>query len=119
METLEIIISLLEKKHISQKKFLSDIGLNASAMSEWKAGRNQSYFRHIDKIAAYFHVTTDFLLTGEERELVFLSDDDREMLELYQKLDAKGKVMVKAIGYDELDRLKEELAQQESGGTSK
>lgn len=44
METLETIISLLEKQHISQKKFLNDIGLNASAMSEWKAGRNQSYF---------------------------------------------------------------------------
>ncbi len=119
METLETIIGLLEKNHISQKKFLSDIGLNASAMSEWKAGRNQSYFRHIDKIAAYFHVTTDFLLTGEERKLVYLSDDDREMLELYQKLDAKGKVMVKAKGYDELDRLKEELAQQEANGVEK
>ncbi len=113
METLDIISSLLEKHHISQKKFLSDIGLNATAMSEWKAGRNKSYFRHIDKIAAYFHVTTDFLLTGQERELVYLSEDDREMLELYQKLDAKGKVMVKARAYDELDRLKAELAAQE------
>ena len=41
------------------------------------------------------------------------------MLELYQKLDAKGKVMVKAKGYDELDRLKEELAQQEANGVEK
>jgi len=119
LETLDIIIGLLEKKRISQKKFLNDIGLNATAMSEWKAGRNQSYFRHIDKIAAYFHVTTDFLLTGEERKLVYLSDDDREMLELYQKLDAKGKVMVKARGYDELDRLKEELAQREANSAEK
>ena len=45
LETLDIIIGLLEKNHISQKKFLNDIGLNATAMSEWKAGRNQSYFR--------------------------------------------------------------------------
>lgn len=62
INTLETILSLINAKGISEKQFLLDVGLNSTAMSDWKKGRNKSYLKHIDKIADYFGVSIDFLL---------------------------------------------------------
>ena len=33
----------------------------------WKRGRNKSYIKHIQKIADYFNVSTDYLLCMDDR----------------------------------------------------
>jgi len=62
MNTVERIVNLLKEKGIQQKDFVKNIGLNSSALSDWKSGQNHSYKMHIDKIADYFNVSTDYLL---------------------------------------------------------
>jgi len=60
--TIERILNLLKTKGIKDKDFVSAIGIYSSALSEWKSGKSVSYKKHIDKIADYLGVSSDYLL---------------------------------------------------------
>lgn len=62
MNTIGRILNLIRDKGITEKQFIKEIGLNSSAVSDWKSGQSQSYKKHADKISAYFNVSTDYLL---------------------------------------------------------
>lgn len=66
MDTLDVILSLIRKKGITEQKFLADLGFNRTLLSDWKSGKSKSYQRHIARIADYFGVSADYLLRGEE-----------------------------------------------------
>lgn len=66
MNTVEIIVHLIEKRGITEKKFLSDLDFNRTLLSDWKSGKSKSYTKYLQKIADYFNVSTDYLLTGKE-----------------------------------------------------
>lgn len=63
---IERILKLLEEKGISAYKFTSDLKLSSGAVSDWKKGRSKPGADAIIKIADYFGVTTDYLLTGKK-----------------------------------------------------
>lgn len=53
------------------------LGLGKTAFTGWKNGDNASYKKHIDKIAEFFGVSTDYLLGVEHLEkAVTVTDDD-------------------------------------------
>lgn len=60
--TLHRILSLLNQNSIEQQEFAQKIGLRKQTITEWKSGKTKSYLKHIDKIADYFLVSTDYLL---------------------------------------------------------
>lgn len=62
MSTLDKILELIEKNNIEQQQFTSAIGIRKQSVSEWKNGTTKTYMKHIDKIANYFNVSTDYLL---------------------------------------------------------
>lgn len=66
MDTLYKILTLIWKNGISEADFCEAIGINKSAVTDWKKGKTKSYVKHIDKIANYFGVTTDYLLGNSE-----------------------------------------------------
>lgn len=39
-----------------------EIGIPAKKISQWNVGYTKSYTKYIQKIASYFHVSTDYLL---------------------------------------------------------
>ena len=65
MSTLDKILALIKEKGITQNAFLMDMGLDKSTISDWKRGSNQSYKKHIERIADYFNVSVDYLLGRE------------------------------------------------------
>lgn len=64
--SLTRILGLLKQKGIKDKDLIDGIGLNKSAISDWKSGRSKSYKRHIDKIADYLDISTEYLLGRSE-----------------------------------------------------
>ena len=60
------ILDLIAKKGITREQFATDIGVAKNAISEWKSGRIRPNIDVVVKIARYFGVSTDYLLTGEE-----------------------------------------------------
>ena len=59
---LRNILKELDNKKVSATQFQKDLGLYASAVSEWKSGASKSYEKHLAKIADYFCVSVDYLL---------------------------------------------------------
>ena len=63
------IHALCEKEGIKDGTLCSNIGIRRSFLSELKAGRTKSLSAEVlSKIAAYFNVSVDYLLTGEQKE---------------------------------------------------
>lgn len=63
------IHALCEKEGIKDGTLCSNIGIHRSFLSELKAGRTKSLSAEVlSKIAAYFNVSVDYLLTGEQKE---------------------------------------------------
>ncbi len=97
MNTLDKILHLLKSRQIEQQEFAKAIGVGKHVISEWKNGKTKSYLKHIDKIADFFEVSTDYLL-GQEKtapaEQSF-TKDELEFLHLIETLteDEKQKVI--------------------------
>jgi len=63
------IHALCEKHGIKDGTLCSNIGIRRSFLSELKAGRTKSLSaENLSKIANYFDVSVDYLLTGEQKE---------------------------------------------------
>ena len=72
----------MKQKDIKDQVLIKAIGLNTSAMSDWKSGRSKSYIRHIDKIAEYLGVSVDYLLGR--------TDDPLPKIQIQDTIMAKG-----------------------------
>lgn len=63
------IHALCEKEGIKDGTLCANIGIRRSFLSELKAGRTKSLSAEVlSKIAAYFNVSVDSLLTGVQKE---------------------------------------------------
>nr|DAG20025.1 MAG TPA: repressor protein [Caudoviricetes sp.] len=63
------IHALCEKEGIKDGTLCANIGIRRSFLSELKAGRTKSLSTEVlSKIAAYFNVSVDYLLTGDQKE---------------------------------------------------
>ena len=69
MSTIDIICDLLEKQNKSQKDLADYLGIGKNRITDWKAGRIQSYTKYLPQIAEYFGVTIDYLLGNSPREV--------------------------------------------------
>lgn len=59
----DILRELLEERNISQKKLAEDLNISASAIGNYVRNNREPDFETLKKIARYFHVSIDFLLS--------------------------------------------------------
>lgn len=64
----EIFEKLLELKGVRTSDVCSATGIAQSTFSDWKSGRSKPKREKVEKIANYFGVTVDYLMTGKESE---------------------------------------------------
>ena len=67
LSTLEKINELLKQQHKKQKDLTDYLGLTKNTFTNWKLGTSESYKKHINKIAEFFNVSTDYLLGVENK----------------------------------------------------
>lgn len=72
----DVFISLCEKKGISPNKALTDCGVSRTSTAKWREGATPRGVT-LQKLADYFDVTTDYLLTGEEAKKAPTSEGER------------------------------------------
>lgn len=70
----EIFLKLLEERGVSAYKVGKATGIAGSTFTDWKTGRSAPKQDKLQKIADYFGVTLDYLMTGEEQNSPY-SDD--------------------------------------------
>lgn len=111
MTITERIFSEIQQKHINQKEFARQIGVNEKTFSSWKVKNTLPAADKISIISDLLGVSTDYLLTGKEKSPPAeqtakeqLAPDEQELIENYRKLSErdKGKVSGKAEALAEI-----------------
>lgn len=64
----DIFEQLLQKYNVTPYKVAKEAGVTQTALSNWKSGKSTPTTKTLQKIADYFNVTIDYLMTGEEKE---------------------------------------------------
>jgi repressor LexA len=64
MEFIEIVLNLIKQKGISKNKMLTDLGLSKNSIVDWNNRGTIPNGETLSKIAAYFNISTDYLLNG-------------------------------------------------------
>lgn len=98
----EIFARLLEIKKVKAADVCRATGLPSSLFSEWKKGKSNPKVDKLQKIADYFGVTVEYLMTGqepEEKKPVITPKDERDIAK-------------------DLDRIMEKLSLGEDGPAS-
>ena len=90
MQFSERFKQLCKERHITQKKALADMGFHRNAAQRWGDGSPST--EAVVKIAAYFEVTTDFLLDNvDNKKTPTVSGErnyeDERILEALDKAD--------------------------------
>ena len=78
----EIFEQLLQRNGISAYRVAKEAGVTQTALSNWKNGRNMPSAPTLQKIADYFGVSIDYLMTGketEEKESKLKPKDERDI----------------------------------------
>jgi transcriptional regulator with XRE-family HTH domain len=99
LDTLHIISQLLSQQCKTQKDLTDYLGIQKTAYTQWKLGKNNSYLKHISKIAEYLDVSADYLL-GTEQKNNPLSDLDNELN--IKRMAMTEEEKVKMLEYAEL-----------------
>ena len=78
----EIFEQLLQKLNVTPYKISKETGVTQTTLSNWKNGKSTPSTANMQKIADYFNVSIDYLMTGEENEggeKYYLNEETAEM----------------------------------------
>ena len=77
----EIFSKLLQEHGITPYKVSKETGVSQSTLSDWKRGVSTPKQDKLQKIADYFGVTLEYLMTGEEKEAdrYYINEETAEM----------------------------------------
>lgn len=84
------IALLCDKKQTNVTALCKEVGISRSLFTELKSGRTKTIsFEKAKKIADYFGVTVDYLITGEEKEKTppvgeILTEGEQMLVELFR-----------------------------------
>lgn len=97
MTVNERVSSVLKSKKATQRDLATEIGVSTSTLNNWlKLGRDIPA-QYIVPICEFLKVSSWYLLTGDEIEKApapGISENGREMLELYEKLPEREQILL-------------------------
>lgn len=108
MDVIDRIFELAKSKNLNGVAIGKMLGLQKSPLTDWKNKKASPTMPQIETLCEIFKVSADYLLFGIEspaNRTVPLNNDEQEMLNLYSKLDSRGRHRLHTIAYEELDRI--------------
>ena len=95
----KIFQELLEKNGVTAYKVGKDTKIASSTFTDWKKGRSEPKQDKLKRIADYFGVSVEYLMTGEEKKKAArpkepYTKEDLELLALIKNLNEKQKNLI-------------------------
>ena len=91
MTLYDRIEALRKNQHISQGKLEKELGFSNGSISKWKSSTPTP--ERLQKLAGYFNVSVEYLLTGEEnveKETYYLNDETAKAAqEIFENKDLR------------------------------
>lgn len=81
----EIFEQLLQKYGVSSYKVAKETGVTQSTLSDWKRGRSTPKSENMKKLADYFGVSIDYLMTGKDdsiKEPKLNAKDEKDIMNI-------------------------------------
>ena len=89
MTLYERIETLRNSKGISQGKLEKELGFSNGSYSKWK--NSMPTPDRLQKVAEYFNVSVDYLMTGEEKQGYYLNEETAKLAqEMYEDEDMRS-----------------------------
>jgi len=85
----EIFEKLRLDRNVSLYQIGKDLGINPSLFSNWKAGRYSPKQDKLQKLADYFGVSLEYLMTGQEPEYYVNAETAEMAQELFENKDLR------------------------------
>lgn len=79
---------LLQKRGVTPYKVAKEAGVTQTALSNWKTGKSQPTLKTLQKIANYFGVSVDYLMTGKDSSQEDSSLTARDKRDIAKDLDS-------------------------------
>ena len=90
----EVYCKLRDLRGVKDADVVRATGITKSTFSDWKSGRSEPKKEKLQKIADFFDVSLEYLMTGEEKEggeTYYLNDETREIAqEIFENPDLKS-----------------------------
>jgi transcriptional regulator with XRE-family HTH domain len=87
MGTIDIIRALCTKHHTSIKTLEKELGFSNGSLAKAATIKDD----RMQKIADYFNVTVDYLMTGEEKQGYYLNEETAKLAqEMYEDEDMRS-----------------------------
>lgn len=105
---MNTIKELRKSKNLTQMELAKIIGIDQTAVSKWELNKALPDMGTAIKLSEYFDVSLDYLLgksiffypdSVKQSSALSLSDDERQLLELYSRMTHQQKI--RAIAYCE------------------
>lgn len=84
---------LRNMRRITQKEFAEMLGVSQQTVASWEVGRTEPSNEALIKIAAYFKVSTDYLLGNEH----LYPKEESILVTSFRKLTDRGKKTILAL----------------------
>ena len=81
----DVLRRLLENNHMTQKQLSQELNLAATTLGGYIRNLREPDFETLKRIAAYFHVSVDYLLDYHE-DVPFSGYNEAELLMIYRAL---------------------------------
>lgn len=91
----ERVFFLLDKYELQQKELADAINVSKATVNGWKIRKGSPSADLIAPIAKFFHVSTDYLLTGKEAEAKPISLEDEDWLNIIHRIPEDRQSMCK------------------------
>lgn len=111
----EIYQKLRDERGLKDSDVAREASVSKSTFSDWKVGRSKPGIKKLQKIADFFGVTVDYLMTGKEDEQKEKDNDDlkqkyRELEELLRSDSMKPvRYDGKPVNNDTIDLLLKQI----------
>ena len=92
-EMLNRITKCIGPKHGAIKDLAEHLGVTPNVITNWKNGSSKSYRKYVNELAAYFGVSTDYLLGNTEKEKPLINGDE-ELTEYLEQLKTRPEMRI-------------------------
>jgi hypothetical protein len=90
MDTLNRILDLILNNFPSDAAFEDALNIKRKTVDSWKRNNSKSYLNKIVEISKVFHVTTDYLLTGQKSMPEDITQIEKQALLFFRQLNVDG-----------------------------
>lgn len=93
----DVYCKLRDSKGVKDATVAKATGINQSTFTDWRTGRSVPKKEKLQKIADYFGVTLDYLMTGQEQNAPYYLNDETRDIAQFLFENPNYKVMFDAV----------------------